>query len=152
MPQRESGIAALEDVFGEFFRRQVVRLHEGEFRSGLLVLALVEQDASLLEMQYAGHARRRVAEPVGRQEFGAVRRLHLQGAEHFVCVRQGPVGHRLEQDPRLLVQPFVVEAERLLPGPRIPDRGGLQPGGEKRHGKKGGHQCFQSHHLILFPN
>ena len=63
--QAEGGVAALEDIFGEFFFRQVGGTDEGELRGGLLVFALVEEDPALLEMQHAGHTGRRITEPVG---------------------------------------------------------------------------------------
>ena len=63
--QAEGGIAALEDIFRELLFRQVRGADEGEFRSGLLILALVEEDPALLEMQDAGHPGRRITEPVG---------------------------------------------------------------------------------------
>ena len=150
LPQAERTESAFEDVLGEFFFLQVFRAHVGELGRGLLILLPVEQDASLLEVERAGQARRRVAQAVARKQVVAVDRLHFQGTEDLVSIAQRAVGHGLETDAGLFVHPVSVKAHRLLPGAHAAVRGGSEPRGAEDQRKQGGQQCFQPHKLILF--
>ena len=143
LPEAERAESALEDIFGHLLIREVFRSHERELRGRLLILLPVEQNTALLEMQDTRQARRRVAQAVVRQQVVAVRRLHLQGAQHFVAVAQRVVRHRLEEEAGLFVHPVLIQAHRLPPGARA--TGGSSGrrgrfGGKDRQREQRGHQ------------